>query len=225
MPGPRFRPCRQHQPMPLPPDVSDPIPANAMVRLVDAAVGRMDRRLPGSPCPGGGAPAHDPAMMPKVVLFRCAGGICSSRKIAAATRENINPMQPTGMEPLGHSTVNGFRTERARPIFEEVFAEVVAVLAEAGRIALETCFLDGAKVGADANRFSFTRRKPTLRHRDRPQHTQDVPGGPQGGPGAGGIAPPRPSSRMAAASQGTAVARPGEPGRATFTGPSSGNDF
>ena len=50
--------------MPLPPDVSDPIPANAMVRLVDAAVGRMDRRLPGSPCPGGGASAHDPALMP-----------------------------------------------------------------------------------------------------------------------------------------------------------------
>ena len=69
MPEPRFRPCRQNQPMLLPPDISDLIPANAMARLVDAIVGRMDRRLLESLYPGGGAPARDPAMMLKVVLF------------------------------------------------------------------------------------------------------------------------------------------------------------
>ncbi|WP_066829455.1 transposase [Collinsella ihumii] len=53
----------------LPPDVSDLIPENAMARLVDAIVERMDRRLLESLYPGGGAPAHDPSMMLKVVLF------------------------------------------------------------------------------------------------------------------------------------------------------------
>ena len=66
MPEPRFRPCRQNQPMLLPPDVSELIPANSMARLVDAIVGRMDRRLLESLYPGGGAPAHDPSMMLKV---------------------------------------------------------------------------------------------------------------------------------------------------------------
>ena len=167
MPEPRFRPCRQNQPMLLPPDLSDLIPANAMVRLVDAIVGRMDRRLLESLYPGGGAPAHDPAMMLKVVLFCYASGVYSSRKIAAATRENVNLMWLTGMEPLDHSTVNRFRSERVRPVFEEVFAEVVAVLAEAGHVTLETYFLDGTKVEANASRLSFTWRKSAAKFRDR----------------------------------------------------------
>lgn len=167
MPEPRFRPCRQRQPMLLPPDLSDLIPGNAMVRLVDAAVKRMDRRLLESLYPGGGAPAHDPAAMLKVVLFCYASGIYSSRKIAAATRENVNLMWLTGMEPLDHSTASRFRTERVRPVFEDVFAEVVAVLAEAGHVTLETYFLDGTKVEANANKFSFTWRKSTVKYRDR----------------------------------------------------------
>ena len=93
----------------LPPDVSDLIPENAMARLVDAIVERMDRRLLESLYPGGGAPAHDPSMMLKVVLFCYASGIYSSRKIAAATRENVNLMWLTGMSPstTARSTASG----------------------------------------------------------------------------------------------------------------------
>lgn len=160
MPEPRFRPCRQNQPMPLPPDVSDLIPENAMARLVDAIVERMDRRLLESLYPGGGAPAHDPSMMLKVVLFCYASGIYSSRKIAAATRENVNLMWLTGMSPLDHSTVNRFRSERVRPVFEDVFSEVVAVLAEAGHITLDTYFLaESRKAGA---RFIHRVNRPFL---------------------------------------------------------------
>ncbi|WP_418349788.1 transposase, partial [Slackia isoflavoniconvertens] len=50
-----------------------------------------------------------------------ASGIYSSRKIAAATRENVNLMWLTGMRPLDHNTVNRFRSERIRPAFEDVY--------------------------------------------------------------------------------------------------------
>lgn len=166
---PRFRPCMQRQPMLLPPDLSDLIPEGAMVRLVDSLVERMDRRVLEPLYPGGGAPARDPAMMLKVVLFCYASGIYSSRKIARATRENVNLMWLTGMEPVSHSTVNRFRTERVRPVFEEVFTEVVALLAEAGHITLEAYFLDGTKIEANANRYSFTWRKTVEGSRARLQ--------------------------------------------------------
>lgn len=39
--------------------------------------------------------------------------------------------------------------------------------AEAGHVTLETYFLDGTKIEADANRFSFTWRKGALKYRDR----------------------------------------------------------
>lgn len=164
MSEPRFKPCMQRQPMLLPPDVSDLIPGNSMVRIVDAIVDGMDRRTLESVYPGGGAPAYDPAMMLKVVLYAYASGVYSSRRIARAASENICFMWLTGMRPLSHSTVNRFRSERIRPVFEEVFSEVVSVLAEAGHITLDTCFLDGTKIEANANRYSFVRKKSTDRY-------------------------------------------------------------
>ena len=163
---PRFKPCAQHQPMLLPPSVEELIPDNALVRVVDSIVDGMGRSLLESTCPGGGAPAHDPSTMLKAVLLCCAGGIYSSRKIAAATRENVSLMWLTGMRPPDHSTVNRFRSERIRPVFEDVFSEVIAVLADAGHITLDTYFLDGTKTEADANKFTFVWKRSTDRHQD-----------------------------------------------------------
>lgn len=224
MPEPRFRPCRQNQPMLLPPDISDLIPANAMARLVDAVVGRMDRRLLESLYPGGGAPARDPAMMLKVVPFCYASGIYSSRKIAAATRENVNLMWLTGMEPLDHNTVNRFRTERVRPVFEDVFAEVIAVLAEAGHVTLETYFLDGTKVEADANRFSFTWRKGTLKYRDRLRekvgaHLAEIDTNTAAGTARGARGGARASRRRTPAPTGRSRSRPSRPSSAGARAP------
>ncbi|WP_296061877.1 transposase [uncultured Ellagibacter sp.] len=166
MATPKFKPCMQHQPMLFPPSVEELIPEGALVRVVDSIVDGMDRSVLESAYPGGGASAHDPSMMLKVVLFCYASGIYSSRKIAAATRENVNLMWLTGMRPLDHNTVNRFRSERIRPVFEDVFSEVVAVLADAGHITLDTYFLDGTKIEADANKFTFVWKKSTDRYQD-----------------------------------------------------------
>lgn len=166
MATPKFKPCMQHQPMLFPPSVGELIPENALVRVVDSIVEGMDRSALESAYPGGGASAHDPSMMLKVVLFCYASGIYSSRKIAAATRENVNLMWLTGMRPLDHNTVNRFRSERIRPVFEDVFSEVIAVLAEAGYVTLDTYFLDGTKIEANANKFTFVWKKSADRYQD-----------------------------------------------------------
>ena len=121
MATPKFKPCMQHQPMLFPPSVGELIPENALVRVVDSIVEGMDRSALESAYPGGGASTHDPSMMLKVVLFCYASGIYSSRKIAAATRMPVNLMWLTGMRPLDHNTVNRFRSERIRPVFEDVY--------------------------------------------------------------------------------------------------------
>ena len=166
MANPVFKPCMQHQMMLLPPDLSDLIPQNSMARLVDGLIDGMDRSLLTSLYPGGGASAYDPAMMLKVILLAYANGIYSSRKIAQATRENINFMWICGMHPLEHSTVNRFRTDRIRPVFEEIFTDVVLVLAEEGHITLDTYFLDGTKMEANANRYSFVWKRKVDNYRD-----------------------------------------------------------
>ncbi len=96
MSEPVFKPCMQNQPMLFPPDVSDLIPANAMVRAVDSIVNSLDRKTLTDLYPGGGTSAYDPSMMLKVVIYSYAKGIYSSRKIAQATREDVNLLWLTG---------------------------------------------------------------------------------------------------------------------------------
>ena len=159
MPKPAFKPYQQRQLMLLPPDISELVPEDSVARVVDAVVEALDRGRLESLYPGGGAPAHDPSMMLKVVLYAYASGVYSSRKIARATRENVCFMWLTGMTPLDHMTVNRFRSERIRPAFEAIFTELVALLAEKGMLDLSTYFLDGTKVEANANRYTFVWRK------------------------------------------------------------------
>ena len=87
----------QNQPMLFPPDVSDLIPANAMVRAAGFIVNPLDRKSLTDLYPGGGASAYDPSMMPKAIIRSYAKSICSSRKIAQTTREDVNPLWSTGM--------------------------------------------------------------------------------------------------------------------------------
>lgn len=68
------------------------------------------------------------------------------------------------MHPLDHNTVNRFRSQRIRPVFEDVFLEIVTVLARAGHVTLDTYFLDGTKIEANANKFSFVWKKSTDRY-------------------------------------------------------------
>ena len=166
MAQPRFKPVMQNQPMLFPPDISDLIPQEALVRVVDRIVDGMDRSRLERLYPGGGSSAYDPSMMLKVILYCYSSGIYSSRRIERATRENINLMWLCGMHPIDHNTINRFRSDRIRPVFEEIFTEVVAVLLEAGYITLDTYFLDGTKIEANANKFSFVWGKSTKRQQE-----------------------------------------------------------
>ena len=166
MSEPVFKPCLQHQMMLLPPDLSDLIPENSMVRIVDGVIDSLDTSKLKALYPGGGTSAYDPSMMLKVVVFAYASSIYSSRKIARATQENINFMWLCGMQQLDHNTINRFRSNRIRPVFEDIFSEVIALLAEGGHISLDTYFLDGTKIEANANKFTFVWKKSTDRFQE-----------------------------------------------------------
>lgn len=167
MQDPRFRPYQQNQMRLLPLDLSEMIPENHLVRVVDAVVESIDLAPLRSLYPGGGAPAHDPGMMLKVVIYAYATGVYSSRKISEATKANVHFMWLTGCTPLDHMTVNRFRTERLRGCFEAVFAETVGMLADMGLVTLDAYFLDGTKVEANASRYSFTWRKSVEKNRGK----------------------------------------------------------
>lgn len=117
----------------LPLGLSDMVPANHMARVVDEVVVSLDLTALRSLYPGGGAPAHDPRMMLKAVVYAYASGVCSSRKISEATRSNVYFLWLTGRTALDRMTVNRFRTERLRGAFEDIFTDAALMLAELGQ--------------------------------------------------------------------------------------------
>jgi hypothetical protein len=68
-------------------------------------------------------------------------------------------------------TINDFRGSRMKGVIDEVFAEVLEYLIEAGKVKLETYFVDGTKIEADANKHKvvWAKRKNTYQKRVRQQ--------------------------------------------------------
>lgn len=161
-----FKPYEQHQISLLPIDLGTLIPENHMVRVVDRAIESMNVKPLFDRYPGGGTSAYNPVMMLKVIVYAYADKIYSSRRIAKATRENINFMWLTGNVQLDYMTINRFRSERLKGIIDEIFTEVVDLLLREEYIKFENYFLDGTKIEASASKYSWVWGKSTARYKE-----------------------------------------------------------
>jgi hypothetical protein len=106
-------------------------------------------------------------MMLKVIVYAYADKTYSSRRIAKATRENIHFMWLTGNRPIDFMTINRFRSERLKGIIEDIFTEVVHLLIMEKYIKFENYFLDGTKIEANANKYSYVWKKSTNQYMDK----------------------------------------------------------
>jgi hypothetical protein len=79
----------------------------------------------------------------------------SSRKIEQAAKQNIQFMWLSAMSYPDHNTINRFRSDRLKGVLKEVFSQVVLLLVEKGIITLKEAYLDGTKIEANANRYTF----------------------------------------------------------------------
>ena len=78
--------------------------------------------------------------------------------IAKALRENINFMWIAGGNKPDFRTINRFRLQM-KDIIEDIFYEVVKLLIDKKYIKLQNYFLDGTKIEANANKYSFVWNK------------------------------------------------------------------
>jgi transposase len=161
-----FKRYEQHQLALLPVNLDELVPPGHMVRVVDRAMESMNCQPLFDRYPGGGTSAYHPVMMLKVIVYAYADKIYSSRRIAKATRENINFMWLTGNVQLDFMTINRFRSERLTGIIDDIFTEVVDLLLREEYIKFENYFLDGTKVEANASKYSWVWGKNTARYKE-----------------------------------------------------------
>ncbi len=104
-------------------------------------------------------------MLLKVIVYAYCEKIYSSRRIAKALRENIHFMWLSGSNRPDFRTINRFRSSRLKDTIDKVFASIVELLVEEGFVRLEDYFLDGTKIEANANKYSFVWKKSVERNK------------------------------------------------------------
>ena len=104
-----------------------------------------------------GAPAYDPRVLLKVVLFAYSKGITSSRRIARACRQNVVFMALSGDSQPHFSTIAEFICGNHEAV-QELFRRILLVCDEMGLIGEEMFAVDGMKLPSNASKaWSGTR--------------------------------------------------------------------
>ena len=141
------------------------IPADDSVRLLNAVLERMDYSKLHEAYSRYGRIERSPENLFKIVVYGNMNGIFSSRKLEQACRRDVNFMYLLGRAPApDHATIARFRSKRLTDVVEDLFFQLVNLLAETGELSLCSVFIDGTKLEASANRYSFVWKKSTQKN-------------------------------------------------------------
>lgn len=115
-----------------------------------------------------GCPAYHPRMMLKLILCGYTQSAFSGRKIEALTKDSIRMMWlAQGYEP-SYRTINRFRIHpEMKSLIRQCFIQFRCQLVEEKLIDQDAIFIDGTKIEANANRFTFVWKKAVEKHHAR----------------------------------------------------------
>lgn len=153
---PVFKPYDQHQLELIPPTADELIPKNHLVRVVSRTIDQMDLTpLLAQYDKGGGASRFHPLMLLKVLVYGYMNKVYTGRMLAKSLRENIPFRWLAGAQTPDFRTINTFRSSKLKAVIDEVFMASVKILARDGYIQLKNYFVDGTKIEANANKYTF----------------------------------------------------------------------
>lgn len=93
-------------------------------------------------------------------IFGEMNGLYSTRKVEDASKYDIRfKWLLDGKRAPDHNTLNRFRKEVMPALLQDMFRQLMSYLYEQGELDYETVFIDGTKIEANANRYSFVWRK------------------------------------------------------------------
>jgi transposase len=110
-----------------------------------------------------------PKQMFQIVMLGFMTGLYSTRRIEDACRNDIRFMYLLGGKRApDHSRISRFIQKHLQDeTAEGLFYQLVTLLEELGEIRFEILFVDGTKIEANANRYSFVWAKSTIKYEER----------------------------------------------------------
>lgn len=137
------------------------------VGLVQDLVERIDlTKLIKSYSNLGRKPAVDPITMLQVLIYCYSEGKFSSREIEKLCKFDLRAKYLlNGKKAPDHATINRYR-QRLEPFIEYILSKNTKILVEDGHIDLSSIYIDGTKVEAYANRYTFVWKKAVLKYQE-----------------------------------------------------------
>ncbi|WP_144463767.1 IS1182 family transposase, partial [Siminovitchia fortis] len=164
--APKFKPYNNRQSFAIL-DVEGLIPDHHVARVIDEMIESIPEEQLAAHYSGGGRPPFHPKLMLKVILYGYSQKVYSCREIEKLTWENLPAMWLAAMQHPDFRTINDFRGKRMKRLMDELFEAMILRLIEEGYITLESYFLDGTKLEANANKYSFVWKKSTIRFEEK----------------------------------------------------------
>ncbi len=147
---------------------NEDIAENDPVRVVDAVVESLDLREFKKLYRERGRCPYHPKMMLKIILYAYMNNVYSCRKIERQVQRDIHYIWLASQERPDFVTINRFRN-RVKKEINNIFTQVVLLLAERGFITLDVEYIDGTKIESKANKYTFVWRKTVEKNRAKLQ--------------------------------------------------------
>jgi len=161
-----FRDYTPNQLVLFPQRIDENISENDPVRIVNSIVDSLDLSSFYGLYSEVGRSAYHPRMMLKVVLYAYMNNTYSCRKMEALLLRDIHYIWLAGYEKPDFITINRFRN-RVKDEINNIFTQVVIILALKGLISLDVEYIDGTKIESKANKYTFVWRKRVEKDRAR----------------------------------------------------------
>ena len=116
-----------------------------------------------------GRPRYDAVKLLKVILFAfMEGGYESLRQLEKLCKTDIRYLWILdGMKAPSFATFGNFIREELTEKIEDIFAEINGYIFAAEDVDLEHAYIDGTKIEANANRYTWVWKKSCLKNRNK----------------------------------------------------------
>lgn len=154
----------------LPFEIENLIPKNDPVRLLDAVISSFDLSCLYSTYERTGRMQYPPEILLKILVYGYMKHINSSRQIETACRENINFMfLLQDYPPPDHNTIARFRRYHLSSLSDDITRQLTGLLEALGEVSFDksAVFIDGTKIEANANRYSFVWKNGVQKNKDK----------------------------------------------------------
>ena len=146
----------------LPLEISSFLPQDHLVFTIEKVVNTLEERHFYAFYHAFGRPSYHPKMLVSALLFAYSQGIFSGRKIEKMMIENLAMQYLTGQLVVSYRTINRFRVaEGMEELIRNLFIDFNLRLKMEEFVTLDCLFIDGTKIEANANKYSFVWKKAT----------------------------------------------------------------